>query len=202
MMTKPSCLKIIPASPERNIKGTNTTTVVMLEAVIAIPISEAPVMAAFSGLNPLSRYLTIFSSTTIPLSTTMPDAMASDISDTRLMVYLPIYRKINAMIKEKGMVRAMMMEALNLLKKIIVTRTTKNIPHNNDALKFFMEVLMFSALSVVILICTSEGSVLLISASFAFILSITSTVFFPACFCKIRMMPFFPSPQPFISRGL
>ena len=84
--TKPSCLKMIPASPVRNIRGRKITTVVMVEAVMAMPISLVPKTAAVVTRPPCSTCRVMFSSTTIPLSTTMPEAMARDMRDMRLMV--------------------------------------------------------------------------------------------------------------------
>ena len=84
--TKPSCLNMIPARPVRNIRGTKTTTVVMVEAVMASPISLAPKMAAAVTFSPFSTWRMMFSNTTMPLSTTMPAAMARAMRDTRFRV--------------------------------------------------------------------------------------------------------------------
>ena len=42
VMTNPNCLNTIPVIPVTNIKGTNTTMVVKVEAEMAMPISEVP----------------------------------------------------------------------------------------------------------------------------------------------------------------
>ena len=84
--TKPSCLKRMPAKPVRNISGTKTTTVVMVEAVMARAISLAPNMAAAPTRLPFSTCRMMFSSTTMALSTTIPEAMARAMRETRLMV--------------------------------------------------------------------------------------------------------------------
>jgi hypothetical protein len=73
----------------------------------------------------------IFSNTTIPLSTTIPEAMAMAINDTRFIVYPPKYSKMNEIVSEKGMVRVIIMAVLNRLKNTMVTTTMKNNPQPN-----------------------------------------------------------------------
>ena len=84
--TKASCLKITPTKPLKKIMGRKMTTVVRVEAVMAMPIWEAPCMAAGPGRAPRSTWRTIFSSTTMALSTTMPEAMARAMRVTVLML--------------------------------------------------------------------------------------------------------------------
>ncbi|MBA7586648.1 hypothetical protein ES708_28651 [subsurface metagenome] len=85
--TKESCLNIIPVKPLTNTSGTKTTTMVKVDAVTAILISLVPEIALALILPPRSICRTIFSRTTIPLSTTMPEAIIKDRSEIVLIVY-------------------------------------------------------------------------------------------------------------------
>ena len=65
--------------------GMNTASVVMVEAVTAIPTSEAPSTEAFLGEDPSSVLcLKMFSSTTMELSTSIPMERARPARETML----------------------------------------------------------------------------------------------------------------------
>jgi hypothetical protein len=55
-MVKARSLKICPAKPCTNMRGTKTTTVVKVEALTAIPTSPAPSIAAARMPRPPSRF--------------------------------------------------------------------------------------------------------------------------------------------------
>jgi len=74
VMQSASCLKNIEAKPLTSKRGKNTATVVSVEAVIAAPTSDAPVLAASAAAILFSRCLKIASNTTIAESTTIPIA--------------------------------------------------------------------------------------------------------------------------------
>jgi hypothetical protein len=85
--------------------------------------------------------------------------MARDISETKFMVYPPKKRRINEIMREKGIIREMITAGLMLRRNPKVTKTTKNIPQNKVFLRFFIAVRIFSELSITIFILTSEGRV-------------------------------------------
>ena len=66
----------LPAMPAEKIRGINTETVVSVEAVIAIPTSVVPCIAASFLLLPSSIFRYMFSITTIELSTNIPTPRA------------------------------------------------------------------------------------------------------------------------------
>ena len=72
--------------PVKTAEGVEVVPLKVLRAVLPDPISLAPNMAAALILPPFSTCRMIFSRTTIPLSTTMPEAMAKAIMETTFMV--------------------------------------------------------------------------------------------------------------------
>ena len=74
VMEKASSIKMAPAIPLMNTKGTNTATVVSDELSIGVIISDVPATAARFSEYPFSRYCDIFSVTMIALSIIMPTA--------------------------------------------------------------------------------------------------------------------------------
>ena len=142
--------------------------------------------------------LVIFSMTTMALSTTMPVAMVTDIRETTLIVYPPRKSKRKEMIKEQGMVKATIMPLFIFNKKANTTRITKKMACKRVVFNSFKAVRIYSELSSTILTFTSLGNIFLISFSFFFTLSATSTVFFPVCFCNAITIAGFASPHPII----
>ena len=82
-----SCLKKIPTRPPTKIRGINTTSTVVVEAITARPISLVAKIAASRGLAPLAMCWVMFSITTMASSTTRPIAMISDIIEKILSVH-------------------------------------------------------------------------------------------------------------------
>ncbi len=77
LMVRDMSRKIWPERPGTNRMGTKTATVVRVDAVMAMPTSDAPSIAALTAPSPSSLCLTMFSSTTMELSTSMPTDSAS-----------------------------------------------------------------------------------------------------------------------------
>ena len=80
---QPSCLNMIPAIPETMVRGRKTQSIVRVEAMTEIPTSEVAWTAASLGFSPLSKWVEIFSNTTIASSTTIP--MAIDRADIEMI---------------------------------------------------------------------------------------------------------------------
>ena len=66
-----------------SIIGRNTTMVVRVASVMASPTSDAPLTAASRLLRPRDLTRSMFSDTTIPLSTSIPTASIKPISVNR-----------------------------------------------------------------------------------------------------------------------
>jgi hypothetical protein len=107
-----------PASPWAKISGTNTITLVKVEAVIAMETSVAPFMAAVFLSSPISRCLKIFSSTTTELSTIMPTPRARPLKVIRFRVYPPKYIATKVVITAKGIEIKSVRVVLIFLRKI------------------------------------------------------------------------------------
>ena len=71
---KPNSRKSPPLCPGRNDSGTKTAIRVSVVATTAKNTSSVPITAAARGPSPRPRWRTMFSSTTIASSTTMPVA--------------------------------------------------------------------------------------------------------------------------------
>ena len=83
--------------------GRKTTIVVIVDAVIALPTWPVPVIIASLKELPSSRFLTIFSRTTIALSTSIPAPRASPPNVIILIVKLLKYIRLKVAIIETGM---------------------------------------------------------------------------------------------------
>ncbi len=115
--------------PVVKIMGRNTIIVVIVEAEIAIPISDAPWIAALSrNRPPVSSFRVIFSMMTMALSTTMPIAMARDISEITLMVYPSMNMALIDTIRENGMVNDTIRDDRKLPRNRKVTSMTRMPP--------------------------------------------------------------------------
>ena len=71
---KPNSRKSPPLWPGRNDSGTKTAISVSVVAITAKNTSSVPITAAARGPSPRPRWRTMFSSTTMASSTTMPVA--------------------------------------------------------------------------------------------------------------------------------
>ena len=119
----------IPASPCRKISGTNTTIVVSVDALTAVPTSSLPNIAASRGAVPRSTFVAMFSSTTTALSTTIPIAIARLAIEMMLIVQPIVHRKMNARISENGIVSAMISADRTLRRKKNAVSTTNTNAH-------------------------------------------------------------------------
>ena len=97
-----------PAMPVMNTIGKNTATDVSVAAVMAVPTSLVPRVAASTRERPSSRWRTMFSSTTTALSTSMPTASAMPPSDMMLSDRSNMYISTNVPITETGIARPVM----------------------------------------------------------------------------------------------
>ena len=88
--------------PCTNTSGRNTAIVVRVDAVTAMPTSDAPATAACTTPMPASRLRAMFSSTTIESSTTMPVASARPPSDITFKDSPKRSMKKNVVISETG----------------------------------------------------------------------------------------------------
>ena len=117
----------LPILPGENITGINTATNVNVIATTANPTSEIAFFAASIGDTPLSRYLTVFSNTTIASSTTKPTA-TTIASKVRVFIEKPKNRsKLKVPIRDIGIVIIGINAALKLLSETTITRETKII---------------------------------------------------------------------------
>ena len=97
-----------PAMPVMNTIGKNTATDVSVAAVIAVPTSLVPSVAASRRERPSSRWRTTFSSTTTALSTSMPTASAMPPSDMMFSDRSNMYIMTNVPITDTGIARPVM----------------------------------------------------------------------------------------------
>ena len=88
--------------------GKNTATVVSVAAMTAVATSLVPRRAAFSTSRPCSFLRTMFSSTTMLLSTSSPTASAMPPSDMMLSVMSEAYIRTKVPMTEIGIARPMM----------------------------------------------------------------------------------------------
>src|SRR5574344_952 len=106
-----------PAMDFMNAIGTNTHTVVSVDAITATKISVVPLYAASFGSMPSLILSDMFSRTMIEFVTSRPTALDSAISDMMLMVNPAKYMNVNAPTTEIGIVTAAMNIELNLPRK-------------------------------------------------------------------------------------
>ena len=106
-----------PASSWINMTGKKTATVVAVDARTAPQTSLAPSYAAVYEFLPIFRWRSIFSRTTMELSTSMPTAKEIPARLTTLMFRPRIQRKIKVPMAEIGMATAVATVDLILRKK-------------------------------------------------------------------------------------
>ncbi len=115
-------LNMTPAIPGTKSMGTNTLIVVRVDATIAISISLGPFTAASIGICPSSMNRTVFSSTTIELSTSIPTASARP---ARLMMFR--FRSSRYMAKNAKSMLSGMLSVTIILARIFLRNTSRMI---------------------------------------------------------------------------
>jgi len=150
---------MMPASPFRKISGTNTTIVVSVEALTAVPTSSAPNIAASRGAVPRSTLVEMFSSTTTALSTTIPIAIARLAIEMMLIVHPIVHRKMAARISENGMVSTMISEDRTLRRKKNVVSTTNTNAQRTVSPTLPIDCVICSLVSKIGWISMSRGRV-------------------------------------------
>ena len=179
---KASCLKSWPATPTTNIMGKNTTTVVRVDAVMALETSVAPATAASFSLVPSSLCREIFSRTTMALSTSIPTPRARP---PRLIMFIesfPMYMKVKTAIIEMGMLKVTIVELFTFRRKNRSTKNAKMPPWKAAFLTPFIESFIKVDWSYTISIFKSFGIANLITFRAFFTRFTTCRVFACACF--------------------
>ncbi len=113
-----------PTTPCRNSTGMNTATSETVIETIVNPTSAEPSSAARSGVLPMSRWRTMFSSITIASSTTNPTASVSASSDRLFSVYPSRCITPNVATTDTGRARLGMSVARTLRRNRKMTSTT------------------------------------------------------------------------------
>ena len=111
-----------------NNTGRKIATVVAVDASSAPQTWPEPCSEASVGGNPFSRRRTMFSSTTIAASSTMPTAKASPASEITLRLRPAAFSTMNVASREMGIATAMMSVALTRRRNHHSTPTARNIP--------------------------------------------------------------------------
>jgi hypothetical protein len=106
-----------PAIPDIKTIGKNTAIVVRVAAKTAPATSDVPFCADSRILSPCSFLRTMFSSTTIELSTSIPTASAMPPSDMMFNDTLLIYISRNVPITETGIAMPVIVVARESLRK-------------------------------------------------------------------------------------
>ncbi len=132
-----------PASSWIKTTGKKTAIVVAVEARTAPHTSFVPSYAASKALLPVLRCRSIFSSTTMELSTSMPTANEIPAILT-IFRFLPIsQRKTKQPMAEMGMAMPVIIVALTLLKNIRRTQIASRLPMRILRLTRFVAVLIY-----------------------------------------------------------
>ena len=122
-------VKIWPATPSMNTMGKNTAMVVRVEAVTAMPTSDAPRRADSTMESPSSRHRNMLSSTTMALSTSMPMPRASPPSDMMLSVVSLKNIRMKVISTDTGMATPTIKVLLRLRRNRKRTRIASRPPH-------------------------------------------------------------------------
>ncbi len=109
-----------PAIPDMKTIGKKTAIVVSVAATTADATSEVPFLAASTIPSPCSRFRTMFSSTTMELSTSMPTARAMPPSDMMFSDTSLVYINRNVPMTEIGIA----------MLTIVVDRASRRKPYN------------------------------------------------------------------------
>ena len=144
---KAKSLNTVPIIPSINTIGINTAIVVKVDAVIAMPTSDAPFIAASCLEYPsvLKRY--IFSNTTIALSTNIPTANANPPRVIMFNVILLKYSNVNDAIRDIGIDVPITNVVLIFFKKIYKITTASIDPIIAFFATLFIESLIIVELS-------------------------------------------------------
>jgi hypothetical protein len=117
-----------PASSSTNRTGTNTSTVVSVDARTAAQTSRVPCSAAAKRSSPRLRACSIDSRTTIVLSTVMPTAKATPASEITLMVRPNASKPRNAAMVQIGKPMAAISVARAERRNSSMTRVANRAP--------------------------------------------------------------------------
>ena len=118
------------------------TTVVAVDASSAPATCPGPIIAASSAFFPFSRRRTMFSSTTIAESSTMPMANASPAREIMLSVRPVICINRNAVKSDTGIASATMKVARNLRRNHHRIPTARLMPRSKLVLSMSIDSLM------------------------------------------------------------
>ena len=136
--------------------GTNAATVVAVEAIIAVATSPTPSLDASAGLLPSPRSLYIFSTTTIPLSTSIPSASMRENKTIIFRVLPPKFNIAMPISMDSGIAMPTNNE-LRRPRKNTSTMTTKSTPMMILFSKLLTMFLVFLLWSFVIVTSRSFG---------------------------------------------
>ena len=130
-----------------NRMGTNTQTVVSVEANSEPATSSVPRHALSNASSPLSRRLVMLSMTTMLLSTSIPMPTASPPSDTILKVTPSRYSAAMAASTDSGIVTEMISDSEKRRRNTKITATASTPPMSSELRILPMLSLMNSASS-------------------------------------------------------
>ena len=189
---QPSCLNITPAIPEIIVNGTNTQSIVSVEAITEIPTSEVPCTAASLGFSPRSRWVVTFSRTTMASSTTMP--MAMDRADMEMIFNeLPVAKRyISEASRAIGILRTTMRVPLQRPRKTYTTSITTRKVIIMVSFKESMVLMILSDVSMTVTKEKSAGRVFSMFFMAFFTSRMTWTVLYPDCFWMMIWAPRVP----------
>ena len=132
-----------PASSRMKITGRKTATVVAVEANTAPQISLVPSRAAWYAFLPSFRWRSIFSNTTMELSTSMPTAKEIPARLTTLKLRLLSHRKMKQPMTEIGIASAVVSVDLTLRRKVISTVMASMPPIRTFCFTRLMAVMIY-----------------------------------------------------------
>ena len=177
-----------PIIPGQSPKGINAATVVAVEIIIGNAISPIPFLAASIRVIPSSsikRYT--FSTTTIPLSTSIPSPIINPNNTIVFKVYPKAPNIIKDMNMDIGMAKPTKMAFLNP-KKNINTMTTKITPKIILFTKSSTWPMVFGDWSLAMVTFKSDGKLFSRAAfTMAPTLSAAATIFSPDLFFTSNM---------------
>ena len=143
-----------PIIPGQKARGKKAANVVAVEEIIGIATSPTPFIVASIGDNPSSISLYTFSTTTIPLSTSIPSAMIKANNTIMLMVIPSMPRMRNDINIESGIAIPTNIAFL-VPRKNNSTRTTRITP----------KMILFSRFETISFVCLLWSLVTTISRS-------------------------------------
>ncbi len=186
-MVRPKLRRKRPAMPGMNDTGMNTAISESVVARTGRPISRVASTAAGKGLTPFSSMKrTMFSSTTMASSMTMPTASASASSVRKLRVKPATHIIPKVPMMEMGIASAAMIVLRTLPRKSSTTSAASSAPTTRCSLTAPMPVRITAELSRTTSSLVPSGSERSTSARCAFTASTTLTVFLPDCLTTER----------------